>query len=92
MHAVLVAVALINEIGWPHGYVSGPLPNSQHQDAKSGAWKSPLLSRPFRLQGSHSHPPPAEPSMLASSAPCWDLMMVCTAGSNALFWRLAAPG
>lgn len=33
--AVLETALLISEIGWPHGYVSGPLPNPQQEGAKS---------------------------------------------------------
>lgn len=33
--AVLDTALLISEIGWPHGYVSGPLLNPQHEGAKS---------------------------------------------------------
>lgn len=34
-YAVLVTAPLISEIGWPHGYLSGPLLNPQDQNAKS---------------------------------------------------------
>ncbi|RSL78924.1 hypothetical protein CEP51_007783 [Fusarium floridanum] len=64
--AVLVSVDFISEIGWPHGYVSGPLPNLQHKVAKSrrsisgrgDPWSSgpPMLDQP-----SGSHPSTACP-------------------------------
>ncbi|RSM16965.1 hypothetical protein CDV31_004169 [Fusarium ambrosium] len=94
--AVLVSVDFISEIGWPHGYVSGPLPNLQHKVAKSrrsisgrgGPWSSgpPMLDLPRLAPGRAKQQAPSLPK-----TPCWDLMMVPTAGSKGAIWGITAP-
>lgn len=100
--AVLVSVDLISEIGWPHGYVSGPLPNLQHKVAKSrrsisgrgDPWSSRASHAGSTIRVSSFHGlPQGKPSRHPrfQKTPCWDLMMVPTAGSKGAIWGITAP-